>query len=87
MPHLKRTWLAPGGYDGPRWPREKVDAFERLMREASVKTRGAPPLVDAWDNGRDALCWYAARCCLKEAVLRDKVRAIFGQRERDEKVG
>jgi len=54
MPYLTRTWQAPGGWKGEGWPRDKVTAFERLMRAASVKRKGEPRLVDAWDDGRDA---------------------------------
>jgi hypothetical protein len=82
MPYLTRTWQAPGGWKGEGWPRDKVTAFERLMRAASVKRKGEPRLVDAWDDGRSVMCWYAARVCPEETVLRDKVREVFGAHER-----
>ena len=83
IPYQTRTWQHPQGWDGPGWPRLAVDQFEHLMRSASQKTRGHPPLVESWDDGRSVMCWYTARAGADERALRDRCRDIFGARERD----
>lgn len=79
----RRTWMSAGGFAGRGWSRKQVTAFERLMRQASLKKKGIPRLVDGWDDGRSCMCWYAARCGPEEIELRNRCRKIFGVRERD----
>ena len=77
-----RTWVAEGGYDGEGWTRRQLDDFGALMEAASVKPRGRPRLVTAWNRSRSCVCWYSAQAGPEEVALRDKCRAIFGARER-----
>ena len=77
-----RTWAAKGGYDGEGWTRRQLDDFGALMEAASVKPRGRPRLVTAWNRSRSCVCWYSAQAGPEEVALRDKCRAIFGARER-----
>lgn len=85
---MLRRWLAPGGWDGPRWTGEQVERFEKLMREHSRSlmkhgrwskpVKGVPALVSSWDDGRSALCWYEARRGPEERELYERCRGIFG---------
>lgn len=81
---VSRTWMAPGGWNGPRWSRATVNAFRRLMEAASQRRPRQTRLVLVWDDGRDAVCWYDATACREELNLRDQCRALFGTRERRE---
>ncbi len=83
MPHVTRTWEADGGYDGDGWPQRIVEKFENLMRNAAIKRKGYPAIVEAWDDGRGARCWYSARVCREETWLHERCRRLFGRRERE----
>lgn len=87
LSYVMRRWLAPGGWNGPRFSGEQVSRFEALMREHAptfdgrrwVKpVKGEPALVAAWDDGRSALCWYEARRGPEERELLRKCTEIFG---------
>ena len=83
MRYLTRTWQHPDGWGGPGWTVAQGEVFERLMRRASRKVKGRPPVVAAWDDARGISPWYSARACPAERRLRDACRALFGARERD----
>lgn len=85
--YVKRSWLAPSGYDGEGWTGPQVTRFEALMRRHARTVRnqrgqkaakGMPMLVSAWDDGRGCLCWYTARAGAAERALYQRCVAIFG---------
>jgi hypothetical protein len=84
--YVSRRWLAPGGWDGPRFSADQTNRFERLMRKHASTlgasgwkkpVKGKPSLVSSWDDGSSALCWYTARCGSEEKALLRECVEIF----------
>ena len=78
--YVTRTFAHADPHSG--WAARQLEAFESLMREHAAKHRGAPAIVSAWDDGRGWACWYEARPCPAETALRDRLREVFGCKER-----